>query len=133
MACQIRCVGICRRQDEVFGQGAAARGTPCRAHYARPARREALLAQAPLARGLASVDEDHHALSLWEAILLEDLHRWAHKSDTKSVGRGSLAWHAYEGPWLIHLCRPCMPGGIFPVKEGQHLGQESRTAELKRP
>ena len=74
MACQIRCVGICRCQDEVPRQGAATRGTPSRAHNARPARREALLAQAPLAWGLAPVDEDHHALALWEAILLEDLH-----------------------------------------------------------
>ena len=75
---QIRRVGICGRQDEVPGECAAARGTPGRAHNARPARWEALLAQAPLARGLPPVDEDHHVLGLWQAILLEDLRRWAH-------------------------------------------------------
>ena len=103
MACQIRRIGICRCQDEVPRQGAATWGTPSRAHNARPAGWEALLAQAPLARGLPSIDEDHHALCLWEAVLLEDLHWWAHVDQSSNSQDRATLPSAYAGLWLVLL------------------------------
>lgn len=77
--CQIRRVGISRSQDEIGGQGGAAGGTSSSAHDARPALGEALLSEAPLAGRLAPVDEYRHALTLGQAIFLEDLCTCTHK------------------------------------------------------